>query len=38
MIYDDIQDDNFFRDIIKENKFDFKVFSFENKYVGLIKF
>ena len=37
-IFDDIQDDNFFRDIITQNNLNFKVFSFENKYVGLINF
>ena len=37
-IFDDIQDDNFFRDITTQNNFNFKVFSFENKYVGLINF
>jgi predicted O-methyltransferase YrrM len=37
-IFDDIQDDNFFRDIATQNNFNFKVFSFENKYVGLINF
>tara|TARA_B100001093_G_scaffold488614_1_gene525997 strand:+ start:635 stop:1384 length:750 start_codon:yes stop_codon:yes gene_type:complete len=37
-IFDDIQDDNFFRDITIQNNFNFKVFSFENKYVGLINF
>ena len=37
-IFDDIQDDNFFRDITTQNNFNFNVFSFENKYVGLINF
>ena len=37
-IFDDIQDDNFFRDLTTQNNFTFKVFSFENKYVGLINF
>ena len=37
-IFDDIQDDNFFRDLTIQNNLNFKVFSFENKYVGLINF
>ena len=36
MIFDDIQDDTFFKDIVIEYDFNFKVFKFENKFVGLI--
>ena len=31
MIFDDIQDDTFFKDIVIEYDFNFKVFKFENK-------
>tara|TARA_Y100000996_G_C22519807_1_gene641977 strand:+ start:715 stop:1473 length:759 start_codon:yes stop_codon:yes gene_type:complete len=36
IIIDDIQDDTFFYDYVKENKREFKIFKFENKYLGLI--
>jgi predicted O-methyltransferase YrrM len=36
MIFDDIQDDTFFIDIVAEYDFNFKVFNFENKFIGLI--
>lgn len=36
MIFDDIQDDTFFKDIVIEYDFNYKVFKFENKFVGLI--
>ena len=37
-IFDDIQDDRFFKDIVEEFNYDFKVFKFNNKYIGLIQF
>ena len=37
IIMDDIQDNSFFMDYLIENKIKkWKIFSFENKYVGLI--
>ena len=37
-IFDDIQDDRFFKDTIDEFTYDFKVFKFRNKFIGLIQF
>jgi len=36
IIMDDIQDNFFFRDYVEQNQLSFKIFSFENKYVGVI--
>ena len=36
LIFDDIQDDNFFKEISIKHNFDFKVFNYNTKYIGLI--
>lgn len=38
MIFDDIQDDNFFKDVVEKHNLNFKVFVFENKFVGILNF
>jgi predicted O-methyltransferase YrrM len=38
IIFDDIQNNLHFRDYVKNNNFDFRVFEFNNKFVGLIGF
>ena len=38
MIFDDIQDDNFFKDVVEKHNLNFKVFVFENKFVGIFNF
>ena len=38
IIFDDIQNNLHFRDYVKNNNFDFRVFEFKNKFVGLIGF
>lgn len=37
-IFDDIQDDRFFKDAVEKSNYDFRVFEFNNKFIGLIQF
>lgn len=37
-VFDDIQDDRFFKDTVEELAYNFKVFKFRNKFIGLIQF
>ena len=39
IIMDDIQDNSFFYDVVmKNNKYDYNIFQYQNKYIGMIKF
>ena len=38
MIFDDIQDDNFLGRCCRKHNLNFKVFVFENKFVGILNF
>ena len=37
VIFDDIQDDNFFKNLVTKNKYQFKIFKVDNKFIGLIE-
>ena len=37
LLMDDIQDNIFFKNFVKEYKLEFKVFKFKDQYVGLIE-
>ena len=37
IIFDDIQDDNFFKKLVLNNNYHFKIFKVENKFIGLIE-
>ena len=37
VIFDDIQDDNFFKNLVIKNNYEFKIFKVDNKFIGLIE-
>ena len=37
VIFDDIQDDNFFKNLVINNNYEFKIFKVDNKFIGLIE-
>ena len=37
VIVDDIQDDNFFKNLVIKNNYEFKIFKVDGKFIGLIE-
>ena len=37
VIFDDIQDDNFFKNLVVKNNYQFKIFKVDGKFIGLIE-